>query len=192
MRIIIYAETQKSTIGGFDEPDVRTCALVVGSKEDLGLISQALALCTRILNPLGYMQNLCGQLKGTEIGESARERVGGAEVIVRICKEDLLALVPEDVMNPEERLFIDIRQMALTANELMEVAPEISFCDEMYREDPLSVLTSLAAALEVIMTDGIPLRDRFDIFDLEDYYGIHEYDKVIRFINGKEWNKISV
>ena len=73
-------------------------------------------------------------------------------------------------------------QMAQTANDLMEVAPEVYPPDQVLREDMLSVLTSLTAALGLVMTNGIPLRDRFDIFESEGLNEFREFDRVIKFL----------
>ena len=190
MRIIIYPETRRSTIGRFDEVNVQTCALIIGHKADLDLIPQALDICTQLLNPLGYMKNLCGQLEVAEISEKLRNKLGGIEIVIRISKQDLLALVPAKEENPERLLFFDIHQMAQTANDLIEVAPEVATSDEVFREDTLSVLTSLTAALELIMTNGIPLRDRFDIFESEGRNEFRELNKVIKFMKSpKEQNE---
>lgn len=190
MRIIIYPETRRSTIGRFDEVNVQTCALIIGHKADLDLIPQALDICTQLLNPLGYMKDLCGQLEVAEISEKLRKKLGGIEIVIRISKQDLLALVPAKEKNPERLLFFDIHQMAQTANDLIEVAPEVATSDEVFREDTLSVLTSLTAALELIMTNGIPLRDRFDIFESEGLNEFCDLNKVIKFMKSpKEQNE---
>ena len=139
MRIIIYPETRRSTIGRFDEPDVETCVLLVSPKADLDLIPKALDFCTQILNPLRYMPELGGQIHLAEISEKSRGKLAGAEVIARISREDLLALVPAREKDPEKALLSDIQQMAQTANDLMEVAPEVYPPDQVLREDMLSV-----------------------------------------------------
>lgn len=182
MRIIIYPETRRSTIGRFDEPDVETCVLLVSPKADLDLIPKALDFCTQILNPLRYMPELGGQIHLAEISEKSRGKLVGAEVIARISREDLLALVPAREKDPEKALLSDIQQMAQTANDLMEVAPEVYPPDQVLREDMLSVLTSLTAALGLVMTNGIPLRDRFDIFESEGLNEFREFDRVIKFL----------
>ena len=80
--------------------------------------------------------------------------------------------------------------MAQTANDLIDVTPEVATSDEVFREDTLSVLTSLTAALELIMTNGIPLRDRFDIFESEGRNEFRELNKVIKFMkSSKEQNE---
>jgi hypothetical protein len=142
------------------------------------------------MNPLRYMKDLCGQLEVAEISENLRKKLGGIEIVIRISKQDLLALVPAKEKNPERLLFFDIHQMAQTANDLIEVAPEVATSDEVFREDTLSVLTSLTAALELIMTNGIPLRDRFDIFESEDRNEFCDLNKVIKFMKSpKEQNE---
>lgn len=182
MIIFIYPERKDATIGRFDEPDVETCALVLGSYKDLHLIKQGFKFCDKIMNPIRFLpdfdEKICNIVSSD--GKPSK-KTDGVHMGIRICRNGLLALASEKAERAEDYIRADIANMAITANELMGAEGSRrmnTYCPD----DILSVVGSLAEAFDLVMNQRIPLRDRYSI--LED--GVDDdlpiFEKVIKAI----------
>ena len=190
MRIIVYPETKDGTIGRFEDDGVETCILISGMKDELQIILDSLCLCRAFHNPLIYLQDLYKNLKMVDLTSLQMQNVfNGIEFCARIDKRDLLSLVSKNVNNPYGIIFFDIQRMKQTANDIMDVTREQKRnLKSVFLKDRRAVITSLSAALELVLTGGIPLKDRFDIFE-DDYVDMSDYDFIIKAIKAENERK---
>lgn len=192
MRIIVYPETIDDTIGRFDEPDVKTCVLIKISPNDLYKLDEIFRICVISHCPTVYLHNIVKKVTVAKPMETEDiEKWGENHLFMRIDKANLLACIPEDEKLSEEKalefLRDDIRQMIHSANLYMETFPEEMFCeDDVFLKEPIAILSSLATAMELVLTDGVPLINRFDTLESEGDDRLQDFDEAIKALKSYE------
>ena len=179
MKVLIYPETQNATIGCFDEPGVETCAMILGAHKDLDLIERAFELCDLLQSPVNYVTDILDRVCQIYVQDGDEVTTDDhLEIVIRITRKDLLSFVPEEDGDPFESILGDVRNLALTANELMEVS-RTDRRNTWFPDDVLSVLGCLAETLELILLGAVPLADRFDILESDDELSVGPHQKII-------------
>jgi hypothetical protein len=191
MRIIVYPETVDNTIGRFDEPDVKTCILVKISPNDLFKFDEIFRICAISHSPTAYIHNIANKVTLAKPMEEDIEKWGEDHLFMRIDKATLLACIPEDRNLTEEMaiecLRDDIRQMIYSANLYMETFPEEMFWeDDVFLKEPIAILSTLATAMELVLTDGVPLINRFDTLESEGDDRLQDFDEAIKALKSYE------
>ena len=192
MRIIVYPETIDDTIGRFDDPDVKTCVLIKISPNDLYKLDEIFRICVISHSPTEYIHNIAKKVTVAKPMEAEDiEKWGDDHLFMRIDKATLLACIPEDRNLTEEKavecLRDDIRQMIFSANLYMETFPEEMFCeDDVFLNEPVAILGTLATAMELILTDGVPLINRFDTLESEGDDRLQDFEEAIKALKSYE------
>lgn len=184
MRIILYPETLEGNIGHFDETEVQPCMLIKTSSEDLQKIDLIFKLCEMLHNPTVFIDRITStipviQAKAPELVE----KFGRDSMFSRIDRASLIACVDGEGLTEAEAveyLKDDIRQMIRTANLIFETNPDlIPTLDDVFLDEYVSIMANLAAALEVVLMESVPLKPRFDIIESEGVRSLDDFEEII-------------
>lgn len=185
MIILLYPERKDATIGRFDEPDVETCALVLGTYKELDLIAEGFEFCNMVQNPVSLLQDFDQNICNIVVSDGETTRVSeDFQMGVRITKDELLSLASDKQGKAYDQIKADIVNMALTANEIMDAAASRRN-NTICPDDLMSVIGSMAEVFDIVLNQGVPLRDRFAILEdgVDDDLAI--YERVINaIVNG--------
>ena len=179
---MLYPERKDATIGRFDEPAVETCALVLGTYKELDLIAEGFEFCNMVQNPVSLLQDFDQNICNIVVSDGETTRVSeDFQMGVRITKDELLSLASDKPGKAYDRIKADIVNMALTANEIMDAAASRR-TNTICPADLMSVIGSMAEVFDIVLNQGVPLRDRFAILEdgVDDDLAI--YERVINAI----------
>lgn len=167
MRIIVYPETPETTIGRLEDQENEICFMVVGPEAEREYLFASFYLAEQLGYSVRHLKNIVNLIGGFKLATRAQVReFHDIEMFGRIDRNSLLSLVQDKSLGAEKVILEEIRELAMAANEIAEVEPcELEEYDRCLLDSPLAVMISLASAAEVVLLQGVPLRDRFDIFE---------------------------